>query len=456
MKMVRPLSGILDKVWRLDRLDLFATSLLVAIIPTLFAPLLSRGIRGTPAIVPQSDFPPHSVLAAELREQRTVMIPHPLYHGVLIGVQKGVEVFQGNRQTAAAQIAVGNSRGEVDDEVLAEVSTQYATAAIITNVFFAWLLSMILWTRIRTATAIDSALGTLAGVALVIGLMILTPIALLHVQDGRYYFGYIGINVWHNPTVIAAKPFVLLTFLVTLAGFPEQSKSNARPSWFATMAFAVLVIAGAMAKPSFLLCLVPGVLFMAVLRQWIFSQPVRWTFLLMGLVLPTFLVLGWQSWIYARYTGGAHAIFSPLATMSAMSRHLAPKLLLSILFPVTCYLTWWREARSRSRLNLAWLVFAVGLLFTYLIAETKRTRHGNFLWSAQLALFVLFVESTLFAIARIRASRSLPRPKQTIDWRSALCMFTFSLHVIFGILYCVHLMSSHGENSWLTASWWYH
>ena len=444
--------------WRLDRFDLLATLLLVAIIPGFFAPLLSRGIRGTPAIVPQSDFPPHSVLAAELREQRTVMIPHPLYHGVLIGVQKGVEAFQGNHQTQAAHIAVGNSRGEVDDEVLAEVSTQYATAAIITNVFFAGLLSAILWSRIRAAAAaaIDSAPGTLAGVALVLGLMILTPIALLHVQDGRYYFGYIGINVWHNPTVIAAKPFVLLTFLATLAGFPEPSKSSARPSWFATLAFAILVIAGAMAKPSFLLCLVPGVLLMAAFRQWVSGQPVRWTFLLMGLVLPTFLVLGWQSWIYARYTGGAHAFFSPLATMSAMSRHLAPKLLLSILFPVTCYLLWWREARIRSRLNLAWLVFAVGLLFTYLIAETKRTRHGNFLWSAQLALFVLFVESTLFAIARIRAGRSLPRPKQTIDWRSALCMFTFSLHVISGVLYCVHLMSGHGANSWLTASWWYH
>ena len=442
--------------WRPDRLDLFAMLLLVSIVPAIFAPLLSHAIRGTSTTVPQSDFPPHSVLAAELREQRRVMIPHPLYHFVLIGVQRGLEMVRGNHQTSMAKAAVGSSRGEVDGEVLAEVSNQYAGAAIITNVFFVWLLSLILWMQIRNAAGIRGVGGAFAGVALVIALMIVAPIALLHIQDGRYYFGYIGINVWHNPTVIAAKPLVLITFLATLAGFPERSEPTDRFSFCHGVALATIVICGAMAKPSFLMCLLPAALFLAAFRQWFIGRCVRWGYLFVGLILPAILALGWQSWIYARYTGGAHAVFSPLATMSAMSRHLGPKLLLSILFPVVCYIAWWKQAKFSTRLNLAWLAFFVGLMFTYFVSETKRTRHGNFLWSAQLALFVLFVESTLFVIETARSKRIDSARDKHDALRGTLCGTALAFHFVFGVIYCVHLISTRGGSSWLTSSWWYH
>lgn len=439
-----------------DRLDLFAILLLTAIIPAMFGPLLSQGIRGTPTIVPQSDFPPHSVLAAELRAQRQLMIPHPLYHLVLIGVQCGVEMLGGYHQTETTKDAIRISRGEVDDAVLKEVSYQYSTAAIITNAWFVWLLSLILWIELRAATGIQTRVGVLAIVAMVIGLLVLTPVALFHAMDGRYYFGYIGINVWHNPTVISAKPFVLLTFLATLAGFPERSELEVKTSIGKIITFALIVVVGAMAKPSFIMCLLPAVLLLAICRSVLFGQPVRWVYLGAGLFLPTIGVLAWQSWIYSRYTGGAHAIFSPLATMSAMSRHLGPKLLLSIVFPVVCYIAWWPAAKSRVRLNLAWLAFIAGLFLTYFVAETKRTRHGNFLWSAQLALFVLFVESAIFCIERARVKKPDATYETIKSRRTLACAMAFAAHVIFGLIYDVHLVSTHGDSSWLTASWWYH
>ena len=441
---------------RPDRFDALAMLLLLAIVPAICAPVLRHAIRGTPTIAPDSDFPTHSVLAAELRAQRRIMIPHPLYHLALIGVQWGGERFRPVHQSETAKSAVSVSRGKVSDEVLAEINHQYGTAAIILNVFLVWLLAVIVWVQIRTAGSLHTVGGVVVGIALVTGLIILTPLALLHAQDGRYYLGYIGINVWHNPTVIAAKPFAYLTFLATLAGFPGQSKAKARVTPCGILAFAAIVVLGATVKPSFLMCLVPAACFVAACRQFWFRRPVRWTYLLMGLVLPTLIVLAWQSRIYTRYTGGAHATFSPLLTMSILSRHLGLKLGLSIVFPVACYLAWWKVARSRTRLNLAWLAFAVGLVYTYFVAETQRVAHGNFLWGAQLALLILFVESTLFIVEKARSATVDAAEKNRDRRRATACLIIFALHVLFGVIYCTHLASNRRGTNWLTGNAWYH
>jgi hypothetical protein len=125
-----------------------------------------------------------------------------------------------------------------------------------------------------------------------------------------------------------------------------------------------------------------------------------------------------------------------------MSDHLPVKFALSVLFPVVCYIAWGGQARRRFRLNLAWLTFAVGLGFTYLLAETQRTAHGNFLWSAQLALFVLFVESALCAIEAARASWPRADRRRRTVVLAAACAGMLALHAGFGIGYYAHLIST--------------
>ena len=95
-------------------------------------------------------------------------------------------------------------------------------------------------------------------------------------------------------------------------------------------------------------------------------------------------------------------------------------------------------------------------MFTYFVSETKRTRHGNFLWSAQLALFVLFVESTLFVIETARSKRIDSARDKHDALRGTLCGTALAFHFVFGVIYCVHLISTRGGSSWLTSSWWYH
>src|SRR5437588_3468598 len=80
-----------------DRVDLLAAVLLLVLVPAVFYPLMSHLVRGTESTVPYTDYPAHNNFAAQMRQHRRILLPHPLYHLVLIGVEKVSEAFTGRR-----------------------------------------------------------------------------------------------------------------------------------------------------------------------------------------------------------------------------------------------------------------------------------------------------------------------------------------------------------------------
>ena len=120
---------------------------------------------------------------------------------------------------------------------------------------------------------------------------------------------------------------------------------------------------------------------------------------------------------------------APLLTLQSGNPSLASlalKLLLSLLFPLAVYGLYWREAIRAFALNLAWIVFGVGAAQMYFLAETgRRALEGNFWWSAQIGLFVLFVVSTLFWLIYFKHQ---PR------WRGWLCLGILALHLVSGVI----------------------
>ena len=51
--------------------------------------------------------------------------------------------------------------------------------------------------------------------------------------------------------------------------------------------------------------------------------------------------------------------------------------------------------RADRRVQLGWATVFIGAAIGYLLAESQRPGAGNFLWSGQLAVFVLFAASTV-------------------------------------------------------------
>lgn len=117
--------------------------------------------------------------------------------------------------------------------------------------------------------------------------------------------------------------------------------------------------------------------------------------------------------------------------MKVMRHHttgLLRKFLLSIVFPLLVSALYWNRARRDLALVLAWCSFLVGSFYAYTLAEKIRFADGNFLWSAYITLFVLFVVSALLWLRQL-AGRPL---RSWFSWRDLLCCGALALHAFCG------------------------
>lgn len=109
------------------------------------------------------------------------------------------------------------------------------------------------------------------------------------------------------------------------------------------------------------------------------------------------------------------------------------KLMLSIAYPVAVLGLFWHDVRKSLLLGLAWSTFSISLFIAFCFSETGlRAGDDNLGWSAQIALFVLFVAS---AIAMAGAFRQAVAARQwrALRLRRWIALAIFSLHVIGGL-----------------------
>jgi hypothetical protein len=115
-----------------------------------------------------------------------------------------------------------------------------------------------------------------------------------------------------------------------------------------------------------------------------------------GLLIPAVLVLGVQWWLayFSPQGEPSRIIISPLGVESAYSGYLLPKFLFSILFPVSILVCYFGKLRDNPVLLLALIGFTVAAFQAYFLAEGgNRFYDGNFLWGAQVMLYIWFVVS---------------------------------------------------------------
>jgi hypothetical protein len=293
--------------------------------------------------------------------------------------------------------------------VITLVAAQVATALI----FYFWLKP----TRGR--------LGEVGRVFWSASFTLLAPVILLAPLDGRFYYGYIGLASYHNPTVHFLRPFALLSFILVLRAFEIK-----RSSWGWIVLSAGVIILSAQAKPNYALSILPALVCMAVLWR-LQRQSIDWRMLLAGAVLPGIAVLGLQSVLMFRSNGGEQAgiVFAPLLVESDFSGYLFWKFLLSIVFPLVILAGNFRSMLKQPAVLLAWIAFLGGAVQVYGFAESgTRELHGNFRWSAQITLFLLFAVSIRWMVQNLPAG-----------WKQRLPAWAAYLaHVAAGIVYYVY------------------
>jgi hypothetical protein len=192
------------------------------------------------------------------------------------------------------------------------------------------------------------------------------------------------------------------------------------------------------------------------LCKYVRKERVMWPVLVLGLSLPALVTLGWQyRFTYTSAAPGidnmpARIIFAPLGVYSFYSSWLLPKFIASILFPLAVYALYAKRATQDFALNLSWLIFLIGSFYAYFLAESgPRFASGNFLWSAQVALFILFVSSVVFLMRQEIWARGERVAALKLSTRCVICIIVFGLHFVSGLgWYVVYLGTLNVQPPW--------
>jgi hypothetical protein len=340
---------------------LTAIALAGVVCAVRFTPIVTR-------MVGTGDFPTHTGLARQIVDDRFLPIPHFGYHLFVILVQGAWPGVLW--PDAAALVTIGG--------------------LVVTAMLLARWISM--------------ATTGLAGLTLT--LAVLLPVAIMTVQPvfpfgsgalERYLIGYFPANQLHNPTMLFSKPLALALFPFGLKAAFERD----RQSWRLVAMVVPLVVLSMVIKPSFMMAFMPAVTGLAILN----ARRADWKLLLFGLALPTVIVLLPQYIQRYQTEAAAHpgVIWAPLYVIglhvSTDPVTLAARLAASVVFPAFATLLFFTAAVRDRALGMAWAVFVAGIALGYLFAESGASAdHGNFLWSGQLAAFLLFAVSSLFVL----------------------------------------------------------
>lgn len=324
---------------------------------------------------------------------------------------------------------------------LPNVSVGFRGALVMTasTVFSAWLL----FAQLVRVLPERSRHAELLVAGFVLAFTLAAPVNLFTPQN--LYYGYFPTTVYHNPTTILMKPFALGAFFM-LPRLYDAGFRSARPyAWL--VGYGLMTVLGMLAKPSFIMVALPALAVVTLYRLWKHAY-VHWLLLIGGVVLPALLLLVYQTLVLTSPELGGGIYIEPLRTHFEWTLHydkqadqqLLEKLLLSIAFPVLVFVLYWRESRKDMLFLLAWVMLGFGLLYSYLLVDRIEIAAGNFIWSAQIAVVLLFA-----AAMRLLASQ----PLAAWGWRGGTSLAVLGLHLLAGFYwYYLHLTVSYENLIW--------
>jgi hypothetical protein len=285
------------------------------------------------------------------------------------------------------------------------------------------LLGTVIYSQIKNITELSEDWKRMI---ISFGIIIAGPLFLLVGIDQKYYFGYTGFAIYHNPTIILLRPFAVLLWLVIL----KFSFSNINTGMRIFLGILVVILS-TLAKPSYIICILPA-LGLVVLWRKIRSQPINVRIVLFGIFIPAILVLLWQYKLAFMGTRDTSVILAPFKVISWMSHKIVIKYLFSTIFPLSVTLFYLKRVFQDKAMMIAWIIFGIGSFYGYFLAEDGISIYsGNFLWSTHISLFVLFFQSVIFFLSQKPIGKY-----NNLTWIALWSIF--GAQVVCGIIYYVH------------------
>ena len=259
-------------------------------------------------------------------------------------------------------------------------------------------------------------------------LLLSWPLFALCFLDNRVYSGYIGTNVFHNPTIVVLKPLALYIHLKIATALDT---GHWKYNWRQSTMISVMVVLASLAKPNYTIVFLPA-LAIYFLSHAGFRHRALWTKIIGYAILPAVAILVAQFCIRFGKLGSSQGpskiIFAPFMVQNYHSKYLLGKFLLSIAFPLSVLSLYFRTIWNDKTMQFAWICFSIGVFYTYFLAEMPDMASGNFGWCSQISLFILFIQSSLFLLKNWRIKGIV----------GLIPFIILVLHAAFGIFAYLH------------------
>lgn len=231
----------------------------------------------------------------------------------------------------------------------------------------------------------------------------------LRFYNPNYYLGQGSPNIWHNPTSVAVRPFMLWVTVLTMDYWScdkEERVSVGKRTMKKTTAYelglGVLLFISTLVKPSFLMVYCPVCGIVILYRLIKRKGKGFWELVKQNLYfLPSLAVFLWQYikiFIFGGATGsnaGIEIAFFKVARLYAPS--VLFSLILKMAFPILVIVIWRKKIFKDKLFQMVFGMALMGLAITWTLAETgDRAKHGNFGWSNILASSFLWIFCVIF------------------------------------------------------------
>jgi hypothetical protein len=316
------------------------------------------------------------------------------------------------------------------------------------------LLSLAVVLKVLIARRLAEKWGAspVRAVALAGAVLVATPILALHhpvlhapqyssTMFGAIYLGRFSAVVWHNSTMIACAPLVLLA--ADAARRAYESPELRRLTFFGAM-----LALSALMKPNYAMAALPVLLPVLLWRVHRTHAPSVGELAKSGMAIagPTVAVLLIQRVLVrdASYLPPLTFTVDPFAVWRYYAQSPALALLQSLAFPlVATVAAFLLQPRTHAWLTISWAVTGVGICELILLGERNRVTGlpvlaGNWFWGPHLAVLVLFLAS---GTALASAQRSAPWVESQGSTRSIrrfgpmFAWVILAAHVCTGVLY---------------------
>lgn len=328
-----------------------------------------------------------------------------------------------------------------------------ASAAYVTCFFQMSAYFIMYWMIRRYMESQGIAVSTVKAAVIAAGLSVVQALYIYWLDTGDRFLGTYSMNPLHNPTQIAVRPFILLSFcLVCDIRGAQRDKEGYRGIFFKVengltryyIYLAVVLFLSSVAKPVFAQMFIPAV-GLLMLLEWIshirqkdgrapacFKQ----CLLMLLCAVPTLLYILLQFLAFylwgESYRGESSFILTKwMEVWSMYSENIILSIALGMAFPLFMVLI---DVRFflRGMGKLALTGYLVGILEAAVMGEGgDKLSHANFIWPMMCGMLLMWIMSTLRLLVLEKTQTDTKAKKLLVDF----AWFLFSVHIICGFLY---------------------